>query len=102
MAVTATAFGLDIESETPLALLDWSERTTHRPPARRLGERGSEAAMAIGLASACATTFSPTAASSTRSRRDPEAGYLISGPEYGTHLLSRDGRLLQCDPEGAP
>ena len=32
----------------------------------------------------------------------PDGGYLISGPEYGAHLLSADGRRLRCFPEGRP
>jgi HPr kinase/phosphorylase len=31
---------------------------------------------------------------------DPEAGYLLRGPEYGAHLLSADARRLRCDPQG--
>lgn len=30
----------------------------------------------------------------------PDAGYLIHGPEYGTHLLARDGSTLVCVPAG--
>jgi hypothetical protein len=32
----------------------------------------------------------------------PQAGYLVWGEERGSHLLSRDGRRLQCAPEGSP
>jgi hypothetical protein len=32
----------------------------------------------------------------------PDVGYLISGPRYGAHLLSTDGRRLQCVPKGCP
>ncbi len=32
----------------------------------------------------------------------PDAGYLIWGPAYGSHLLSPDGRRVLCMPEGRP
>jgi hypothetical protein len=37
-----------------------------------------------------------------RIEADPVAGYLISGPEYGVHLLSGDGKRLHCIPGERP
>jgi hypothetical protein len=99
MAVTATAFGLDIESEMPLALLAGASA---RRTGRRLGVSVSEGAKRRWPASSqrLCDDFQPDGSLVYKIEADPEAGYLISGPEYGTHLLSRDARLLQCDPEG--
>ncbi len=101
MAVTATAFGLDIESEMPLALLAGASA---RRTGRALGISVSEAAKRRWPASSqrLCDDFQPDGSLVYKIEADPEAGYLISGPEYGTHLLSRDGGLLQCDPEGLP
>lgn len=32
----------------------------------------------------------------------PEAGYLITAPEYGRHLVSPDGTLVRCAPAAIP
>lgn len=101
MAVTTTAFGLDIETELPLALLDGAS-------ARRTG-RTLDVSVSEGLglrwpasSRRLCDDFQPDGSLVYKIEADPDAGYLISGPEYGAHLLSRDGRMLQCDPEGLP
>ncbi len=101
MAVTATAFGLDIESQTPLALLAGASA---RRTGRALGVSVSEGARLRWPASSqrLCDDFQPDGSLVYKIETDPQAGYLISGPEYGKHLLSRDGQLLQCDPEGLP
>ncbi|MGA9875043.1 MAG: hypothetical protein WBQ21_04470 [Solirubrobacteraceae bacterium] len=43
----------------------------------------------------------PDGSVSYRIEAHPEAGYLISGPAYGKHVLSADGRHLTCAPEGS-
>lgn len=101
--VKATAFGLDVRSEIPLAFLEGS---TARPTGRSLsisvqpgaGERPDwpESARLV------CDERQPDGSVIFRIEAHPEAGYLIAGPEYGAHLLSADGRRLQCAPEGLP
>jgi hypothetical protein len=99
----ATAFGLDIEAATPLSFL---RHATAKPtgrqlsisvhpeqPARELWPQGSELICDERL---------PDGAVNYRIETHPDSGYLISGPEYGAHLLSADGRRLRCFPEGRP
>jgi hypothetical protein len=99
----ATAFGLDIEAATPLSFLRHATASpTERPlsisvhpeqPARELWPQGSELICDERL---------PDGAVNYRIETHPDHGYLISGPEYGAHLLSADGRRLRCFPEGRP
>ncbi|HEY2537323.1 MAG TPA: hypothetical protein VGI24_10120 [Solirubrobacteraceae bacterium] len=96
-----TVFGLDVRSEIPLSFLG---RTSAKPTGRPL---------AISAHDTDATTPPwprdaelvcderlPDGGVSFRVESHPQAGYLISGPLYGSHLLSPDGRTLNCDPEG--
>jgi hypothetical protein len=99
----ATAFGLDIEAATPLSFLRHAiARPTGRPlsisvhaeaTARELWPQGSELICDERL---------PDGGVNYRIETRPDYGYLISGPEYGAHLLSADGRRLRCFPEGRP
>jgi hypothetical protein len=99
----ATAFGLDIEAATPLSFLRHATASpTGRPlsisvhpeqAARELWPQGSELICDERL---------PDGAVNYRIETHPDSGYLISGPEYGAHLLSADGRRLRCFPEGRP
>jgi hypothetical protein len=101
MAITTTAFGLDVESALPLALLEGSAA---QPTERTLG---------VSLRRGVRSTWPEAAELLCEDRQldgrliyevqsHPEIGYLIAGPSYGTHLLSADGRLLLCDSEGLP
>jgi hypothetical protein len=103
MAAKATAFGLDVESDSPLSLLKWS-CATHT--GRTVGVFPSSAGQ-------IRRDWPRSAALVCDERRldgsvifqieaDPHAGYLISGPEYGTFGLSGDGRVLRCGAEGLP
>jgi len=100
---TATAFGLDIESELPLLLLTGS---TAKPTGRALGVsvRGSDAAKLRwpDAARLVCDERQPDGTPIYQIEAHPDAGYLLSGPEYGAHRLSADGRSLWCDPEGLP
>jgi hypothetical protein len=101
MATRSTAFGLDVESELPLTLLDGGAA---QPTKRRLGvslQRGVRSA----LPAAAELVFEdrqPDGSLIYEVRSHPRAGYLIAGPGHGAHLLSTDGRRLLCDPEGLP
>jgi hypothetical protein len=98
--MTNTAFGLDLESELPLEFLGGASA---EPTGRSL-----EIELRSGLRSSW-----PASAELVCDERGPDGapifqiesdgrGYLISGPEYGAHLLSGDGHRLWCDPEGLP
>jgi hypothetical protein len=95
----STAFGLDVQSQLPLSLLDGSaakptERTLEvslQPGARLSWPRGAEL---------LCEDRQPDGSLTYEIQVHPELGYLIAGPRYGAHLLSADGRLLTCDPEG--
>jgi hypothetical protein len=99
----ATAFGLDIEAATPLSFLRHATaRPTGRPlsisvhpeePAREIWPQGSELICDERL---------PDGGVNYRIETHPDHGYLISGPEYGAHLLCAGGRHLRCFPEGRP
>ncbi len=102
-SVTATAFGLDIGSEIPLPFLAGSSAS----PTGRLLQITASTADRVDL-------DWPESAELVCDERmldgspifsiesHPEAGYLISGPDYGAHLLSVDGRQLRCFPKDRP
>src|SRR6202161_55471 len=99
----ATAFGLDIEADTPLSFLSHaSAKPAGRPlsisvhpeeTARELWPAGGELICDERL---------PDGGVNYRIETHPDGGYLIHGPEYGGHLLSADGQRLRCFPEGHP
>lgn len=97
----ATAFGLDLDSTTRLPFLDGSSAkptgravsiSAHTDEAARLHwpEGGKLICDERG----------PDGGVNFRIETHPDTGYLISGPQYGAHLLSADGGLLRCFPEG--
>lgn len=99
----ATAFGLDIRSQTPLLFFEGSSAA----PAGRLLE------LRVHADSANAPCWPPSSTVICDERdadggalfaihSHPQAGYLISGPSLGSHLLSLDGRRLDSDPAGSP
>jgi hypothetical protein len=98
--VRATVFGLDVSSEIPLSLLE--------------GSSASPTGRALQITTRAGDVLNPDWPESAELVCDerlpdgnpifsieahPEAGYLISGPEYGKYLLSADGRRLRCFPE---
>jgi hypothetical protein len=102
-AVQSTVFGLEVRSEAPLSFLEGAATT---PVGRTLE---------LSVHDGDTTKLDwPRSAELVCDERQPdgsvifqieahaEAGYKISGPEYGTHLLSAAGRRLLCVPEGRP
>lgn len=97
----ATAFGLDIDSEAALSFL---AAASAAPTGRSL----SISVQAEGAARAdwpkdselICDERTPDGGVNFRIETHQESGYLISGPEYGAHLLSSDGGRLTCFPEG--
>jgi hypothetical protein len=101
MAVRATAFGLDVESETHLALLDGAAA---KPTGRLLGVsvRGGVEPRWPARPTLMCDDYQPDGSLIYQIETHREVGYLISGPDYGAHLLSLDGQQLRCDPRGLP
>ncbi len=96
-------FGLDVHSEIPLLLLGGS---TARPTGRALeiSVHGTDAAQFEWPrpSELVSEDRQPDGSLIFQIEAHPEAGYLISGPDYGAHRLSVDGGLLRCAPEGLP
>ncbi len=99
----ATAFGLDIEATTALSFL---RHASAAPTGRRLSICVRPDARARELWPAGGELICdervPDGGVNYRIETHADGGYLISGAEYGAHLLSADGRQLQCFPEGRP
>jgi hypothetical protein len=99
--VRATAFGLDLYSELPLSFLEGSAAM---PTGRALSISvlASDAAQLDWPESAelVCDERQPDGGEIFQIEAHPEAGYLISGPEYGAYLLSPDGSRLTCVPGG--
>jgi hypothetical protein len=101
--VRATVFGLDVRSEIPLSFLEGSAAG----PTGRALEISAQAGDAAKLDWPESTELvcdqrQPDGDPIFSIEAHPEAGYLISGPEFGAHLLSADGRRLRCAPGGRP
>jgi hypothetical protein len=101
--VRATVFGLDVHSEIALSLLGGS---TAKPTGRALeiSVHGTDAAQFEWPrpAELVSDDHQPDGSLIFQIEAHSEAGYLISGPDYGAHWLSASGRLLRCAPEGLP
>jgi hypothetical protein len=100
---TATAFGLDVRSEIALAFLEGS---TAKPTGRVLEISGQDDGTTKldwpEHAELVCEECQPDGSVVFRIEAHPEAGYLISGPQYGAFLLSADGRRLRCAFAGFP
>ena len=99
----ATAFGLDVDCEIPLAFL---EKSATKPTGRAL-LISVQAGDAAKLDRPQDTELvcderQPDGSVNFRIEAHPEAGYLTFGPEYGAYLLSADGSRVTCAPEGHP
>jgi hypothetical protein len=99
----ATAFGLDVESEIPLSLLEGSvAKPTGRTLAVSAHERHELRDQWPQSATLVCDERRPDGSAIFQIESHPRAGYLISGPKYGAHMLSLDGRQLRCAPDGRP
>jgi hypothetical protein len=99
----ATVFGLDVDCEVPLAFLEGSAAG----PSGRALAISVQARDAAKLdwpqdAELVCDEHQPDGSVNFQIEAHPQAGYLISGPEYGSYLLSADGSRLTCAPEGRP
>jgi hypothetical protein len=96
VGVKATAFGLDVHSEIPLSFLEGSAA---KPTGRVLEvSAGAQDAAKLDWPEPAELVCDERQRDGNvifRIEEHPEAGYLISGPEYGAYLLSADGRRVQ-------
>lgn len=99
----ATAFGLDVDYEVPLAFLEGSV-ASHTGRTLEISVLAGDAAKLDWPRDAelVCDERQPDGSVNFRIEAHPESGYLISGPEYGAHLLSADGSRVTCAPEGHP
>lgn len=99
----ATAFGLDIDCPVDLAFLAGSAA---QPTGRAVSIAACQSAAAGAVwphdAELVCDERGPGDTVNFQIESHPEMGYLITGPEYGSHLLSADGGRLRCYPEGRP
>jgi hypothetical protein len=99
----ATVFGMDVHSETRLAFLDGSAaEPTGRTLAISVQSAGSARSSWPTETELVCDQHQPDGSVAFRIEAHPQAGYCISGPEYGSHVLSREGHELRCFPEGRP
>jgi hypothetical protein len=99
----ATAFGLDVEADTPLSFLSHSSATpTGRPLSVSVEAGGTARSQWPAGGELICDERGPGGGVNFQIETHPGQGYLISGPEYGSHLLAADGRRLRCFPEGRP
>jgi hypothetical protein len=101
MTVRATAFGLDVECETPILLLSGAtaDATGRALEVSLAGSEALEPGWPDSAALIC-DERTPDGTSIFQVEFDPDAGYLISGPDYGTHRLSAGATQLRCNPVG--
>jgi hypothetical protein len=102
-ATAATAFGLDVRSQIPLSLLSGVATA----PTKRPLEIAVRAGELVGLdwgeqAKLICDQRDLEGEVLFRIQAHPQAGYLVSGPKHGAHLLSLDGCRLVCDPGECP
>jgi hypothetical protein len=92
-----TAFGLDLHTDAPVRSLTAGHA---QPTGRALHLRTDPASAGQPDWPHDGETLCderlPNGSICFRIEAHAEAGYLIWGPDYGAHLLSRDGRLLRC------
>jgi hypothetical protein len=96
----ATVFGLDVRSQVPLSFLEGSSAP---PTGRELDIDAAQAACdwPAGSQLIC-DERQPDGRPIFSIESHPQAGYRIRGPQYGTHLLSADGRRVRCLTESLP
>lgn len=101
MGTNATAFGLDIASEAKLSFLDGAAVTpSGRAVSITVQPEGDARARWPENSELICDERTPDGGVNFRIETNPDTGYLISGPEYGAHLLSKDASQLACFPEG--
>jgi hypothetical protein len=104
---SATVFGLDVSTDVELPFLQrLPGGRSVRPTGRRLdisvAAAGAPAPDWPDSAELVCDQRQPDGTVNFRIEADSDAGYLIWGPTYGRHLLSRDGQRALCIPGDCP
>jgi hypothetical protein len=100
--VRATVFGLDVWSADPLPYLVGTRAPeTGRPLEVSVDRDGSQIPPWPGDARLISEQLNEDGTAAISIETHPELGYLLSGPLYGQHLISGDGRSVTCDPMNA-
>lgn len=97
-ARVGTCFGLDIHSNSPLAMLQGAAAA---PTGRSIYIRTQphpEEMHASDRSTLLCDELSADGDDGFRIWAEADGGYLLSGPKHGKHRLSRDGRQLRCLP----
>ncbi len=92
-----TVFGLDVWSDQPFAYLQAAEAPETGRVLDALIDRQGISRWPRG-SQLISAQEDPDGTLAIRIDSHPEAGYLLSGPRYGRHLLSADGRRLRIIP----
>lgn len=103
MTSTTTVFGLDVESDNGLLLLEGSgSHPTGRSLVVSVDSGDSRPDWPRSGTELISDERQPDGSIIFQIETHPEAGFLIHGPRYGGHLLSSDGKTLRCAPQGTP
>ncbi len=95
-ATTLTAFGLDLQLEGSVPLLGSSRAArTGREVSLRVLQSEEQLRWPEGAQIIC-DERKPDESVNFRIERDPAAGYLLGGPDYGHHLVCPEGRRICC------
>jgi hypothetical protein len=100
MGSAGTVFGLDVSAEHPLRFLqDACARSTGRRLSISVARETVAAASWPAPADLVCDQRGPGGIVNFSIEAHPQAGYLIWGPTYGSHVLAPDGRSAICMPE---
>jgi hypothetical protein len=97
----ATVFGLDVWSDESLPCLRGASAASTGRVLDILIDRRDGVGDWPPDARLISAQHEPDGTFAVRIEAHREAGYRLSGPRYGRHVLSSDGRRLRCYPDGA-
>lgn len=97
----STVFGLDVWSEEPLPYLDGAGAPATGHVLDLLIDRRKDVDGWPTDAELISAQQAPDGTFAIRIEAHPDAGFQLSGPRYGRHVLSPDGRRLRCLPDDA-
>ena len=101
VAGIGTVFGLDVRTDVPLSFLEHAPALATGRELTIAGWSGAEDSAWSASAEVVCDQREPDGTVSFRIEAHPADGYLIWGPAYGRHLLSRDGSHARFPSHGA-
>jgi hypothetical protein len=96
----STVFGLDVWADRPLSYLEGARAERTGRVLDLLLDRAGHTSWPADARTISAQE-GPDGTVAIRIESDPEAGFLLTGPRYGRHVLSPEGRRLRCIPDDA-